>query len=207
MTMTVMPQTLARAIWPLRRESAKPMALVRGLLFPLVGSLLIAIAAKVQVPFWPVPLTLQTLAIFALALAYGARLGTATVLLYLAEGAVGLPVFAKGGGLAYFTGPTAGYLLGFVVAAFVLGVAANRGWDRRSIKAMAALVLANLIVYAFGAGWLAVQIGVAKAWTAGVLPFLLGDALKIGVIAAALPMAWRVLESIRRATPNPPPAG
>jgi biotin transport system substrate-specific component len=95
------------------------------------------------------------------------------------------------------TQPSAGYLVGFLVAAFVVGLLAERRWDRRPLLTIAALVLGNVIVYMIGATWLATYIGLAKTWAAGVAPFLLGDALKIGILAALMPMAWRALAAIR----------
>jgi len=196
--MTTANPTLARALWPVNEEAGAALSVLRTLVFVGLGVVLLSLAARAQVPFWPVPMTLQTLAVFAIALAYGSRLGAATLAAYLIAGALGVPVFARGGGLVYFLGPTAGYLYGFLLAALVVGWLAERGWDRKTLLALVALVIGNLIVYALGAGWLAVNIGIDKAWAGGVAPFLLGDAVKIGILAALLPMAWRALAAIRR---------
>ena len=95
--------------------------------------MLLAISAKVQVPFWPVPMTMQTFVVLMLGIAYGSRLGASTGVLYLVEGAIGLPVFAKGAGIAYLIGPTGGYLIGFVIAMYVVGLLAEKHWDRSVI--------------------------------------------------------------------------
>jgi len=138
---------------------------------------------------------MQTLVVLVLGVAYGARLGAATMALYLLEGAVGLPVFSggwsDGGGFHHLYGPTAGYLFGFVVAAGVCGRMAERGWDRHILSAAAAMAIGNLIIYALGLAWLIIQIGSADAIKYGLLPFLVGDALKIALGTCALPIAWR----------------
>ncbi len=167
---------------------------LRMALLALGGSLLLWASAKVQVPFWPVPMTLQTAAVFLIGLAYGPRLGLATVALYLAEGAAGLPVFAgtpeKGLGLAYMLGPTGGYLLGFLAAAWIAGLAA----ERRLGPVGTALVLlaASAALYLPGLAWLATFVGPAKALQLGLVPFIPGDLLKLALVVAlwqALPWA------------------
>lgn len=163
----------------------------------LLGSLVLTLSAKVQVPFYPVPMTLQTLAIALLAAAYGFRLGLATILVYLAQGAIGLPVFSgtpeRGIGLAYMFGPTAGYLLGFVLATMLVGWVAERGGDRSLVRMLAAMFAGGAIVLGLGFLWLAPMIGVEKAWAGGVVPFLLGDALKLAIAALAVVGARRLL--------------
>lgn len=139
-------------------------------------SLLIAASAHVSVPFWPVPMTMQTLAVFSIAGIVGARLGVAAMLAVLLEGAVGLPVFASGVGVAVLVGPTAGYLVGMVLAAFLIGRATS------ALGQAGAIVLSTAVVYAFGAAWLARFVGGDKALALGVLPFLLGDVVK-GLLA------------------------
>ena len=194
MTTTIPMPTICASIWP----RAARGSLSRGLGLALVGTLLLTISAKLQVPFYPVPLTFQTLVVLVLGLAYGWRLGGATVALYLVEGAVGLPVFAgtpeKGLGIAYMTGPTGGYLLGFLVAAVLCGWLAERGWDRRVPTAAGAMLLGNLLIYALGLLWLGSLLGWDKPileW--GLFPFLYGDLLKVGLGAALLPLAWKIL--------------
>lgn len=158
------------------------------------GSLLLALSAKVQVPFWPVPMTMQTMVVLLIGMAYGSRLGAATILLYLAEGVAGLPVFAgPSAGPAYMTGPTAGYLVGFVVAAAFTGWMAERGWDRTPVKALAAMALGHAVVFVFGLSWLSSLIGVEKAVMAGLVPFWAATVLKTLLGAATMQAAWTVV--------------
>lgn len=187
--MTNPQPTLAASLWP----SPTSMLSLRSVLLAIVGSGLLAISAKVQVPFWPVPMTMQTFAVLLIGFTYGWRLGAATVVLYLAEGAAGLPVFAGGGGIAYLAGPTAGYLLGFVVAAALVGRLAELGWDRKVSTTALAMLLGNLAIYVSGLLWLGTVVGYGKVFAVGMLPFLPGDALKLALAAAVLPAAWRLL--------------
>lgn len=167
-------------------------SLPRQAVIVLLGSVALAVSAQVQVPLWPVPITGQTLVVLLLGFALGPRLAGATVLAYLAEGAVGLPVFAGlTAGAAVLVGPTAGYLWGFVVAAVLTGVLAQRGWQARPSLVALGMVLGNLAIYAIGAGWLAVVTDPATAWASGVVPFLLGDAIKIGIATALVPSVAR----------------
>lgn len=189
--------TLSATLWPVASSSSR---ILRALVLALAGSLVLAISAKIQVPFWPVPMTMQTFAVTVIGMAYGLRLGTATVLLYLAEGAVGLPVFASGSGLAYFAGPTGGYLIGFAVAAALCGRLAERGWDRSVWPTVAAMTLGTLVIFAFGLPWLAVFLAAAKSYAVGqaisaavvtgFVPFVAGSVFKIALAAAVLPGAW-----------------
>jgi biotin transport system substrate-specific component len=191
---TIAPtSTIVEAVWPARPESRT----IRALILMAAGVILLWLSAKIQVPLWPVPITMQTFAVLTLGLAYGPRLGFATVLAYLAAGAVGLPVFAggwdEGGGIVHLYGPTAGYLVGFAIAAWICGRLAERGWDRSPVEAVLAMLIGNLSIYLLGVSWLAKQIGVAAALEYGLLPFLAGDALKIALGAVTLPLAWYLL--------------
>jgi biotin transport system substrate-specific component len=157
----------------------------------VIGSLILWASAKVSVPFWPVPMTLQTGAVALIAAAYGWRLGAATVLLYLIEGALGLPVFegtpAKGIGLAYMTGTTGGYLLGFVIEAALIGWLAELGADRNPFKLFGAMVLGDAIVFCLGLAWLGAVVGWDKPilqW--GFYPFVLGDLVKVALAACLI---------------------
>ncbi len=153
----------------------------------ITGSLLLWLSAKVQVPFWPVPMTLQVLVVLGLGAALGARMAVATVGLYLAEGALGLPVFASGGGLAYMTGPTGGYLLGFLLAAAFVGrFAAGRGL----VGTLAVMLAGVALIYIPGVTWLASFTGFDKALALGVAPFITGDVLKAAIAAGAVHGAW-----------------
>lgn len=190
--MTTSETVLMNAAWAPGRASS----LARAVLLCLAGTALIAVCARIQVPMWPVPMTMQSFAILLIGLAYGSRLGAATVGLYLFEGAAGLPVFATGGGLAYFTGPTAGYLFGFVAAAALVGWLAHQGWGRPAGRIFLAMLAGSAVIYLVGAGWLAAFVGMEKALAAGVLPFVPGDILKAALAAAALPAAWRLVAKL-----------
>ncbi len=189
--MTLPPSaTLAAALWPARpgRRSARAAVLA------ILGSALIALSAQIRVPLEPVPVTMQTFAVLVVAMAYGLRLGTATVALYLAEGALGLPVFAGGaGGVAVLLGPTGGYLAGFVAAAAIVGALAERGWDRSLASTAFAMLLGNLAIYGPGLAVLGALIGYDKAVAVGLAPFVLGDALKLALAACVMPAAWRLV--------------
>ncbi len=162
----------------------RPARLFVQALLVLGGTLLIALAAKVTVPFWPVPMTLQTLAVFVISAAYGRNLAVATVLAYLVEGAIGLPVFATGAGLAYMAGPTGGYLAGFVVAAAIVGQAADWGFHRNAFVLFGAMMLGEVAILVLGAAWLAVLMGGEKALAFGVGPFIVTDVVKIALATA-----------------------
>jgi biotin transport system substrate-specific component len=164
----------------------------------LAGSLAITVAAKVQVPFWPVPMTLQTLAIFAIASAFGMRLAVATMGLYLLQGAAGFPVFAgtpeKGIGLLYMAGPTGGYLLGFLAMAAIAGWAADRGWSRNPLKLGAAMLAGEAVMLVMGALWLGYLFGADKIVAYGVDPFIVTDIIKLAIAACPVPALWPLLQ-------------
>ena len=190
--------TLAAALWPQTGKFGEMSELARNALLAVAGSLLLWACAKIQVPFYPVPVSMGTFAVLAIGMAYGPRLGAVTVLLYLAEGAAGLPVFAntpeRGIGLAYMVGPTGGYLVGYVLAAAAVGGLAERGWDRNVFTAAAAMLVGNALIYIPGLFWLGLLFGWDKpilAW--GLTPFVLGDLLKLALVAASLPLAWKLL--------------
>lgn len=163
----------------------------------VAGSLLLALSAKITVPFWPVPMTLQVLAVFLIGAAYGRNLAAATLLLYLAEGAAGLPVFATGAGLAYMAGPTGGYLAGFLVAAAIAGWAADRGLDRNPLTLFGAMLVGEIVILALGAAWLSVLFGFGKALEYGVGPFIVTDLVKVALAAAIVPATWNLIERLR----------
>tara|TARA_R110002126_G_scaffold291778_1_gene457828 strand:- start:28691 stop:29281 length:591 start_codon:yes stop_codon:yes gene_type:complete len=165
------------------------------------GTLLLTLSAKTKVFLGPVDLSLQTLAVFAIAATFGMRLGVATLLLYMAEGMMGLPVFQgtpeKGLGIAYMMGSTGGYLAGFVVAAAIVGWAADRGWDRSVGKMFAAVLTAEVLMMALGFAWLATLIGAEKSWQFGVVPFIAGDLIKVALASTLVPALWAVLRKLR----------
>lgn len=196
MTMTTgLPQqTLIGAAWP-EGGLAKPLRLA---ILAVAGTALLTLSAKIQVWPGPVPITMQTFVVLTLGMVYGWRLGVATVMLYLAEGAAGLPVFSAGGGIAYFTGPTAGYLVGFVLAAGLTGWLAERGMDRRPVTTGLAMLAGNIAIYVPGLIWLSALIGFEKAIQFGVAPFVLSDIVKLLLAAGLMPLSWRAVRHWRR---------
>lgn len=180
--------TLAAALWPADGQQA----LLRNVVLIVLGSLLMTAAAKVQVPFWPVPMTMQTTVALLLGAAYGWRLGALTVIAYLAQGAIGLPVFAntpeRGIGLAYMMGPTGGFLVGFAVAAAITGLLA--GGTRSLARIAGAMLSGTLALFVCGVLWLGLLIGFGPAIQAGVLPFLPGEAVKVALAVVVLRASW-----------------
>lgn len=185
---------LAHRLWPAVRSEQR---VLRAIVLALLGTALLWASAKVQVPFYPVPMTLQTAVVFLLGIACGWRLAAATVALYLVEGALGLPVFAgtpeKGIGLPYMLGPTGGYLAGFLAAAVITGWVAER--SRHWLATGLGVLAATAAIYLLGATWLATFVGMAKAVALGVVPFLLGDLVKLVLVTA---LAEAGLSSLRR---------
>lgn len=180
---------LARALM-----TSVPRSPMYGVILTVCGAILLTVSAKVQVPFWPVPMTLQSLAVLVLASAFGTRLGLLSVGLYLAAGAAGLPVMAYtpecGLGLSYMVGPTGGYLVGFALATALVGALADRGWDRSLYRAGVAMTLGGAVILLSGWAWLAWLIGPGQALEVGVLPFLPAEVIKITIAMALLPFAW-----------------
>jgi biotin transport system substrate-specific component len=205
--------TLADRIVPSRGPLSNP--LVRDGLLILAGTIFMALSAQIRIelPFTPVPITGQTLGVYLIGALLGPRLGALTLLAYLGQGLLGLPVFAGGTnawspsripGLPVILGPTAGYLFAFPIAAFVVGLLARRGWDRRVITAIPAMLVGELIILTLGFSWLVAATAllsggadVAALFAAAVLPFLPGAALKITLAALALPGGWRLLGESR----------
>ena len=164
----------------------------------VLGSLAIAIAAQISVPMFPVPMTLQTLAITVIGLRFGARMAAATVLVYLGQGAMGLPVFASGGfGLAWLMGPTSGFLWGFVGMAFLTGWLVENGMGRGWLRLFIAAVVPAALLYVPGVAVLAIvvpSLDLSGAFAAGALPFLIGDLVKSGIAALIVVGGWKLLK-------------
>lgn len=190
--MSLASLTLSEALVP-RRTLWREVALV------LSGTALIAVAAQIAIPlpFSPVPITGQTLAVLMTGALLGSRRGALSVLAYLTEGAIGFPVFAgSGAGLARLLGPRGGYLVGFVAAAWIVGRLCEVGWDRKLHTAALAMLVGNVVIYLFGLPWLAHFVGIEKVLVAGLLPFVPGDLFKLILAASALPSGWQILEQI-----------
>jgi biotin transport system substrate-specific component len=202
--------TLAAAIWP-----SEVNQLLRSLALVALGVVVLTVSAKVKVPFYPVPVTLQTLAVPLIAAAYGARLGTAAVVAYLAAGFVGLPVFANTPpavpGPLYFLGTTGGYLVAYPLAAAIIGTLVESDPERSLLRTFGAMVIGDIVIMIFGFAWLAFAahlsnggtgLGMSAAWNAGVLPFLLGDLVKLALAAALIRAGWKAAER-RQVQPRP----
>ena len=172
----------------------------RYALLALAGSVLITICTQISLPLFPVPMTLQTFAVFLIGLTYGWRLGGITVSLYLLEGAIGLPVFSGGkGGMIVFMGPTAGYLVGFFLAATACGWFAERGFDRSYFRLFLSLIVGNILIYTPGLFWLGTLIGWDKpVLEYGFYPFIGGDLLKIAMVVLLLPTVWKIVNRIKQ---------
>ena len=192
--------TIAAALWPVS-SSSKGLELARFAALAVAGALAMTLSAKAQVPFYPVPLTLQTLVLLLLGATLGWRIAVASIALYMLEGALGLPVFAftpeKGIGLAYMAGPTGGFLASYLPAVFLIGWLAERGAARSVLKLAAVMVLAEIIVFSMGFGWLSGFIGAQKAWAFGVAPFLLPDAIKVALAASLVVGGGTLVRGLR----------
>ncbi len=163
------------------------------------ASLLVALSAQaaVRFPFSPVPVTGQTFAVLLAGFLLGSRRGALAIFTYLAQGAAGFPVFAGGAsGLAYLFGPTGGYLVGFVPAAFVVGFLAEMTWDRKIALTALAMLIGNIVIYLFGLPWLGFFVGFNRVLHLGLYPFIAGDVLKIMLAMMLLPCGWRILRSL-----------
>ena len=165
-----------------------------NILLALFGTFLLAISSKVQVPFWPVPMTMQTFVIFLIGMTYGVRLSFATVALYLFEGAAGLPVFASGGGIAYLIGPTAGYLYGMLFASVAISYLANLGFSKTYFKATLSLLIGSIMIFLIGIIYLGLIIGYEKAIVAGLLPFIPSELFKIALAVSLIPTIQKIIK-------------
>lgn len=187
--MTTLAPTLSLRYFPRAANWLRTLTLI------VLGSLFIAALAQVEIPLFPVPITGQTFAVLLIGAALGSKRGAASMLLYIAEGAIGLPFFAGGAsGFGILTGATAGYLLGFVVAAYVIGLLAERGLERSVRTSFIPFLVGTVIIYVCGVSWLAVVTkSFGTAIKVGLLPFLIGDAIKLVAAALALPAAWKLV--------------
>jgi len=176
--------------------------LLKKAVLVMAGIAFLAIAAKIKVPMFPVPMTMGTFAVLTMGAAYGARLGLVTILGYMLIGALGFDIFAGSSaenfGLTYMMGGTGGYLVGYVLAVLALGTLARAGWDRSAPKMAGAMLLGNVLIYVPGLIWLGMLYGWDKPilqW--GLTPFLLGDVLKLVMAGIILPLAWKMVGRAR----------
>jgi biotin transport system substrate-specific component len=178
-----------------------PRSKVNDVALIFAGALLTAIAAQIAIPMWPVPITGQTFAVLLVGSVLGASRGAISMIAYFSLGAAGLPVFTgAASGLSF--GPTFGYLVGFIAAAAVVGWLANSGWHKKAVGVLGSFMIANSVIYLFGLPWLGFALGnlgaandLVTLMVLGLVPFLIGDAIKMVLAAAALPLAWKYLGS------------
>lgn len=188
-------RTYADLLRPVGRwaTQAYDLAIVIG------GSLIVALTAQITVrlPFSPVPITGQTFGVLLVGALLGSRRGAMSLLAYLFEGMIGLPVFAGGAsGFAYLLGPTGGYLFGFIAAAFLIGWLAERRWDRHVSTAVLSMLIGNIAIYTVGLAWLSIYAPHQAIVSWGVLPFLIGDIVKAVLAATVLPTGWRIMDRV-----------
>lgn len=175
-----------------------PVDWTRSVSIVVAFSLLVALSAQVVIPIGPVPITGQSFAVLLTGALLGSRLGAMAMIVYLIEGASGLPFFYGGhGGLAHLLGPTGGYLFAFPAAAFITGAFAEHGWDRRFFSAVVAMAVGSLVILLAGWSWFAVLTSASPvaAFKVSVMPHLAGDVIKIFLAAAALPLGWKLLKT------------
>ena len=164
------------------------------LLTSIIGSFLLAISSKVQIPLTPVPVTLQTLVLLVMSMFLGWRGAVGATSLYLFQGAIGLPVFAHGGGFIILFGPTGGYLFGFLIASLVVGYLAEKGWDKSVVLTFTSMTIGTLIIYLFGVIWLSYLKNLNTALVFGLLPFITPDILKICLGTCLVSAGWEISE-------------
>ena len=164
------------------------------LLTSIIGSFLLAISSKVQIPLTPVPVTLQTLVLLVMSMFLGWRGAVGATSLYLFQGAIGLPVFAHGGGFIILFGPTGGYLFGFLIASLVVGYLAEKGWDKSVVLTFTSMTIGTLIIYLFGVIWLSYLKDLNTALVFGLLPFITPDILKICLGTCLVSAGWEISE-------------
>lgn len=198
MSTTTQNRVLAEAILP----SEGQLKRVKQAVLVVAGILALAIAAKIKVPMWPVPVTMGTFAVMTIAAAYGPRLGLATIFGYMLVGMLGFDVFAGStadlNGWEYMTGGTGGYLVGYVLATLALGYFARKGWDRSAVMMGVAMLVGTVLIYVPGIAWL----GQLYGWDQPILqwglwPFLIGDGIKLLLAALILPAVWKLVGTAR----------
>lgn len=189
-------------------QNDRPLRLIGAAAIVVLGTLLLAASAHVRVPFIPVPATLQSLTVALIAAAFGARLGVATVALYIAEGLSGLPVFTNGAGPAYVFAPTFGFILGWLPMAWIIGTAADRGLSRAMLPLFGVMLVGDAVSFLFGYSWLVMMAGGAawidqanvfgSAFDIAVKPFIVWDALKLAFAAVTIAGGWQLIKSVKR---------
>jgi biotin transporter BioY len=190
--MEVKKLTLIDVILP--QIENKTLALVKDILLVLSFTLLTAISAKFKIEIGPVPITGQTFAVLLSGALLGSKRGAISQFFYLLGGLAGIPWFARGGGIAYLMSPTFGYIVGFVLTAFVVGFLCEKGFDRKIETAILAMLLGNILIYLPGLLWLARFVGWVKVLAVGLYPFIIGDTIKLLLAALILPLGWKLIK-------------
>ena len=164
----------------------------------VICSLLLILSAKIKVDLYPVPMTLQPLAVLMIAMLCGRNISVSAVSLYLFQGMIGLPVFAYGGGLPYLLGPTGGFLFGFLLASIIIGELADRGWGKYLFKSVIAMLIGLLVIYICGVLQLSFLKGFDFAIINGLKPFIVGDLYKLILAALLLPQIWKLVNKTNK---------
>jgi len=187
--------TFVDVVFPPQATGLKTRCWLRKIALILGFSIFTAISAKIRIylPFTPVPITGQTLAVLLTGTSLGSQMATLSIAIYLLAGVVGIPVFSgKSAGVTYLFGSTGGYLIGFLIAVYVVGRLAERGTDRSLKSCFPAMLLGNLIIYAFGLAWLARFVPMNKLLAVGLIPFILGDLVKLALASVIMPICWNL---------------
>ena len=182
----------------LKNSAKENFSLLTNFVTVVICSLLLILSAKIKVDLYPVPMTLQPLAVLLIAMLCGRNIAVATVSLYLFQGMVGIPVFAYGGGLLYLLGPTGGFLFGFLFASIIIGELADRGWGKSYFKSMFAMLLGLIVIYTCGIFQLSVLKGFDFAIINGFKPFIVGDLYKLILAALVIPQIWKLINKVNK---------
>ena len=187
---------ISRTTWiegfVLKDKSIEKFSIITTLFTIVTCSFLLILSAKIKVDLYPVPMTLQPLAVLMIAMLCGRNIAVASVSFYLFQGIIGLPVFAYGGGLIYLMGPTGGFLFGFLISSIIVGELADRGWGQFMIKSIFSMLIGMFIIYFFGIMQLSVIKGFDFAIINGLKPFLIGDFYKLLLASLLLPQIWKL---------------
>ena len=178
----------------LKQKDIEKFSVFTTLVTIFTCSFLLILSAKIKVDLYPVPMTLQPLAVLMIAMLCGRNIAVASVSLYLFQGIIGLPVFAYGGGLIYLMGPTGGFLFGFLLASLIIGELADRGWGQSLFKSIFTMLIGMFIIYFFGIAQLSVIKGFDFAIINGLTPFIVGDFYKLLLAALLLPQIWKLVK-------------
>jgi biotin transport system substrate-specific component len=189
---------ISRSTWiegfVLKEKSVEKFSIITTFFIIVTCSFLLILSAKIKVDLYPVPMTLQPLAVLMIAMLCGRNIAVASVSLYLFQGILGLPVFAYGGGLMYLMGPTGGFLFGFLIASLIVGELADRGWGQFLFKSIFAMLIGMFVIYFCGIAQLSTIKGFDFAIINGLKPFIIGDFYKVILAALLLPQVWKLVK-------------